>query len=363
VTVLGLSKVGGLDALMHDLPQRFHIYHWSHPECPIVAYYICSFFVGAYYISSNQFMVQRCLGARSDWDGRMGLLFSNYLKLLMPFIVVLPGIIAFRLSPGLEDRDQAYPRLVAHVAVPGLVGLMMAALASAVMSTLSSAANSASTLLTMDLIRPFKRDRSEAALVRTGKTSTAVLLLIGTLLGLFYSRLTDPATGQPIAVFSLIMNIFFFVGPPLSIVFLAGIFWPRATPAAAVTTIVGGYVASLLTHFFVFAPDARLPDGVKAVVMRFNNFLYVAIFNGVVCLIIMVVVTLFTKPRPHNEIRDLIWRPSVMRVRPSADAPARGTRNLAAWWALCMALTAGLYLYFAWFQLRTRGAPAARVLP
>jgi SSS family solute:Na+ symporter len=352
VTVLGLTKVGGLGSLMAELPTKFYIYHLSHEKCPIIAYYICSLFVGAYYISSNQFMIQRCLGARSDWDGRMGLLFSNYLKLFMPVIVVVPGIIAFKMFPGLKDPDQAYPRLVAAVAMPGLVGLMMAALASAIMSTLSSAANSASTLLTMDIIRPLRRGMSEAALVRAGKASTAGLLLIGALLGLFYTRLQDPVTGQPVAVFSLIMNIFFFIGPPLSIVFLAGIFWPRATSAAAVWTIVGGYVASLLSQRYIFAADAPLPPTLKPIVDRFDNFLYVAIFNGVVCLIIMVAVTFLTKPRPYEQIRDLIWRPSVMWIEPSPAAPGRGTRSLATWWGVCMALTAALYLYFAWFQFR-----------
>lgn len=161
VSILGLAKVGGLGALMQQLPEQFHIYHLSHEKCPILAYYICSLFVGAYYISSNQFMIQRCLGARSDWDGRMGLLFSNYLKLFMPFIVVLPGIIAFKLFPGMRDPDQAYPTLVSQVLSPGLVGLIMAALAAAIMSTLSSAANSASTLLTLDILRPLLRQPSE----------------------------------------------------------------------------------------------------------------------------------------------------------------------------------------------------------
>src|SRR6185436_288475 len=131
----------------------------------------------------NQFMVQRCLGARSEWDGRMGLLFSNYLKLFMPFIVVLPGIIAYKMFPRLSDPDQAYATLVGTVLGPGLVGLIMAALASAIMSTLSAAANSASTLLTLDIIRPFMRAPvDEARVVRTGKVTTALLLLVGMLL-------------------------------------------------------------------------------------------------------------------------------------------------------------------------------------
>jgi len=371
VTVLGLSRVGGLHSLMQQLPGQFEIYHLSHPQCPILAYYICSLFVGAYYISSNQFMVQRCLGARSEWDGRMGLLFSNYLKLFMPFIVVLPGIIAYKMFPRLSDPDQAYATLVGTVLGPGLVGLIMAALASAIMSTLSAAANSASTLLTLDIIRPFMRAPvDEARVVRTGKVTTALLLLVGMLLGLFYSALVDPVTKQPIPVFSLIMNIFFFIGPPLSIVFLAGIFWPRATPAAAVAAIVGGYAAGLISQYAIFTPADKLPGVLKSLldavpvlaswkrsidsswlVLHFSNFLYVAIFNGIICLLIMIVVSFVTTPLPYEQIRDLIWSPAVMRVR-RADGSDGGTRSLFFWWGLCMLLTAALYGWLAWFQFR-----------
>jgi hypothetical protein len=200
------------------------------------------------------------------------------------------------------------------------------------------------------------------------------VLLIGTFLGLFYSRLQDPATGQPVAVFSLIMNIFFFIGPPLSIVFLAGIFWPRATPAAAVATIVGGYVLSLFSQYAIFTPVSQLPGLLRSfveswapmaqwkhaidsswLVTHFNNFLYVAIFNGVLCLIIMIVTSLLTTPLPYDRVRRLIWRPSVMRVDADTDAASqRETRSLVFWWVLCMALTAALYSALAWFQFRGR---------
>src|SRR5262245_2520954 len=354
VTVLGLWHVGGLGSLMQELPQKFHIYHLSHERCPILAYYICSFFVGAYYISSNQFMIQRCLGARSDWDGRMGLLFSNYLKIFMPFIVVLPGVIAFKLFPGLTDPDQAYPRLVSAVLSPGFVGLIMAALAAAIMSTLSSAANSASTLLTLDIIRPLMRQpANEAALVRVGKISTAMLLLVGALLGLVYSRLEDPATHQPVAVFNLVMNIFFFIGPPLSIVFLAGIFWRRATSAAAVTTIVGGYIAGLFCQYFLFTPMGQLPTALASLlraigltdlkqaidsswlIVHFNNFLYVAVFNGIICLLIMILTSLVTTPAPVERVEYLIWKPSVVRVDASGSAAGRGLASITFWWVVC----------------------------
>ncbi len=376
VTVLGLMHVGGLGALMDAAPDKFFMFHLVHDKCPIVAYYVCSLFVGAYYVSSNQFLIQRCLGARSEWDGRMGLLFSNFLKLLMPLIVVLPGIIAFRLLPGLKDPDQAYPTLVSMLLGPGMFGLLMSALAAAIMSTVSSAVNSAATLFTLDLYKPLiAPDAGEAQLVRVGKLSSAALLIAGTVLALFYTRLQDPATGQPLPVFSLIMNIFFFIGPPLSIVFLAGIFWSRATPAAAVWTIIGGYVLSLVSQYVLFTPAGQWPQSLHALLLTvpalgsikgtidaslflqsYNSFLYVAIWNGILSLLIMVAVSLVTRPRPLAEIRGLLWRPAVMRVGANGDtsSPAAGiaTRSLVFWWVLCMTLTAALYAYFAWFQLR-----------
>ena len=86
-------------------------------------------------------------------------------------------------------------------------------------------------------------------------------------------------------------------------------------------------------------------------VMNYNNFLYVAIWNGIISLILMVIVSLATKPRPSEEIDHLIWRPSVMKVDPDVEGGRGGTISLVFWWSVCMILTAALYGYFAWFQL------------
>jgi hypothetical protein len=83
-------------------------------------------------------------------------------------------------------------------------------------------------------------------------------------------------------------------------------------------------------------------------VARFNNFLYIAIFNGMICLLILLAVSFATRPQPREQIDDLLWRPSVMRIR--NPLPGRGTSSLVFWWILCMILTAGLYGYLAWFQ-------------
>ena len=371
VTVLGLIKVGGLGALMTSMPEKFHMYYLVHDKCPIIAYYICGFFVGAYYIASNQFVVQRCLGARSQWDGRMGLLVSNYLKLLTPFIIVLPGILAFRLFPELKDPDQCYPVLVNSLLWPGISGIIMAGLAAAIMSTISSALNSASTLLTMDLYAPLlRRKATEKHLVKVGKILTGVVLVIGIFLGIFYTSLIDPNTGQPKPVFSLIMSIFFTIGPPISIILLAGIFWKRATPAAALSTIIGGYFAAMISKYLIFTSVDNLPnvfeyllakitilanlkgwiDGLW-LVRNYNNFLGEAIWSGFVSLIIMLFVSLFTAPRPYNQIKDLLWRPIMLREKILDKDGKNRTRHLMFWWVVCMVITGLCYAFFAWFQI------------
>ena len=379
VTVLGLSHVGGLFKLMTYDPTKFHMFHLTHPQCPILAYYLCSFFVGAYYVSSNQFLMQRCLGARSHWDGRMGLLFSNFLKLLMPFIVVLPGIIAFQVLPQLKDPDTAYPELAKILLGPGLFGLMMAALSAAIMSTVSAAVNSAATLFTIDfykeLIRP---NASEKELIRVGAFSAIVVSIIGIALGIFFAEkpYVNPLTGKegPYPVFELIMNLFFFIGAPLSIVFLAGIFWRKATPKAAVWTIVGGYFAGLFCQYVIFTPFEKMPAALTVFlqsdllrqwkitadhswfVTHLNNFLWIAVLNGAISLTIMIVVSLLTEPKPADEVEPFIWKPSVMAVLSTTPGGKNGTRNLVFWWAVCILLTLSLYASLAVFQYRTRDA-------
>ena len=134
--------------------------------------------IGIWYNCTNQFIVQRCLGARSEWDARMGVVFAGFMKILLPLLVVIPGIVAFRLFPGLEDKDQAFPTLVRELVPIGLSGIVMAGLASGMLSHISSVLNSCSTVFTMDLYKPvLGRDKSEQHLVRVGRVSAFVILV------------------------------------------------------------------------------------------------------------------------------------------------------------------------------------------
>ena len=169
VTVIGLHRVGGLHELMLASPEKFKIiYPITDKEYPWLGVWTIFISVGVWYNCTNQFIVQRCLGARSEWDARMGVVFAGFMKILLPLLVVIPGIVAFKLFPGLKDKDQAFPSLVRELVPVGLSGIVMAGLASGMLSHISSVLNSCSTVFTMDLYKPFlgRADKSEQHLVR-----------------------------------------------------------------------------------------------------------------------------------------------------------------------------------------------------
>jgi hypothetical protein len=134
--------------------------------------------------------------------------------------------------------------------------------------------------------------------------------------------------------------------------------------------MVGGYALALVSQYLLFTSFADLPGLLQTflesyprlvdlktsidqsyVILHYNNFLYVSIWNGILSLILMISISLFTTPRPYGEISHLIWRPSVMRVDPDEQGGHGRTLSLVFWWGVCMALTAAFYGYFAWFQL------------
>ena len=131
VTVIGLHQVGGLHELMLAAPEKFKIIYPHHGQGISVVRGVdaCFISVGIWYNCTNQFIVQRCLGARSEWDARMGVVFAGFMKILLPLLVVIPGIVAFKLFPGLKDTDQAFPSLVRELVPVGLSGVVMAGLA------------------------------------------------------------------------------------------------------------------------------------------------------------------------------------------------------------------------------------------
>ena len=380
VTVIGLHRVGGLHELMLASPEKFKIiYPITDKEYPWLGVWSVFLSVGVWYNCTNQFIVQRCLGARSEWDARMGVVFAGFMKIVLPLLVVIPGIVAFKLFPGLSDKDQAFPLLVRELVPVGLSGIVMAGLASGMLSHISSVLNSSSTVFTMDLYKPFQdwRLRGQAAadvsrhcgagannaptdvggygaaegskdeqqLVRVGRLSAFVILTLATVLAVWFSH-------RQLGVFLLIQNVGAWVAAPIAAVFLLGVLWRRTTAAAATFVLVFGFPYTAFVEYYLFKQVTWL--------MPFDNWLNRTLLVWVTSMVLLVVVSLFTRPPDAERIRGIIWSWEVAKLPESERERNRGFRNLLLWWSIFIGIMAALYVYVIWFQYGGPGAAVAK---
>jgi len=194
--ILGFIAVGGVSNFFQANADRLHmILPSDHIEIPWTALIVGIWIPNFYYWGLNQYIMQRTLGAKSLRQGQRGVIFAASLKLLIPFIVIFPGIMALQLyKDQLLAADQAYPLLIKNLIPSGLKGFMFAAIFGAVMSSLDSMLNSASTIFTMDLYkRHFKKDASHKSLISIGRIMTVAFVLSE----LFLSALLPQLPSQP----------------------------------------------------------------------------------------------------------------------------------------------------------------------
>ena len=205
------------------------------------------------YWGCNQYITQRALGADLP-TARNGILFAAFLKLLMPVIVVLPGIAAYVLhqsgdfqtemlgKDGTLAQDNAYPVLL-NLLAPGLKGLAFAALTAAIVASLAGKINSISTIFTLDIYKNhIKKDATERELVRIGRITIWTAMIIGIVIAPFMG--IDKKGG-----FEFIQEYTGFVSPGVFAMFIFGFFWKRTTSNAALFAIVGGFLLSILFKF------------------------------------------------------------------------------------------------------------------
>lgn len=237
--VLGFRAVGGIGAFVATNQDKLHmIMPADHPVIPWTTLVVGLWIPNFYYWGLNQFITQRTLAAKSLKQGQLGIMFAAFLKLLIPFIIVMPGIISYQLykdqllAPG-HTTDQAYPLLIRNLVGPGMRGFILAAIAGAVISTLGSLLNSVSTILTMDLYkRHLKKEASQESLIKIGRVATMVFVLVVCLLA---PKLGDPRFK---GIFNYIQEFQGFVSPGVLAAFVFGLFVKRTPPAAGVTSLL-----------------------------------------------------------------------------------------------------------------------------
>jgi len=188
------------------------------------------------YWGFNQYIIQRALAAKSIDEARKGIAFAAFLKLLMPIIVVLPGLAAIVLHPNLPTPDSAYPTMM-ELMPTGLKGLVFAALVAAIVSSVASMTNSISTIFTMDIYERFKPKQSQRHYVNVGRTASFVALVIALVVA-------QPLLGQFDQAFQYIQEFTGFFTPGIVVIFLLGLFWNKATANGALTAAIGSAVFS-----------------------------------------------------------------------------------------------------------------------
>src|SRR5215831_5929851 len=272
----------------------------------------------------------------------MGVVFAGYMKILLPLLVVVPGIVAYKLFPGMQDPDQAYPKLVKELIPAGLGGVVMAGLASALMSHLSSVLNSSSTVFTMDLYKPICGKRnSDKELVWVGRASAFGILGVATLLALWFTR------GQH-TVFLLLQNVGAWVAAPIAVVFLLGVLWARATAPAATFVLFFGFPFTWFVESILFKRVSWL--------VPFDNWLHRTFLVWMTCLILMIVISCSTKAPDPEVTQPLTWSWRSTHLPESERERNRGLRNLFLWWTVFIGIMGILYSYIFWFQFRGPGA-------
>src|SRR5258708_34399441 len=239
---IGLSRVGGLAGLEAKVPAGFFSI-WkpaSHPGFPWHGVIFGAPILGIWYWCTDQHIVQRVLAAKNIKEARTGTIFAGYLKILPVFIFVLPGIVAMALfSDVSQNPDSASPTLVTRLLPDGIKGLVLAGMLAALMSSLASAFNACSTLLTWDVYQKMRPTATEQRLVTVGRISAGVMVF----LGLACSPLMKFVSSQ---IYIYLQSVQAYIAPPIAACFLLGLFFRRLNGTGAVASLVTGLVLGLL---------------------------------------------------------------------------------------------------------------------
>jgi SSS family solute:Na+ symporter len=238
----GAGVIAGFHALTLRFPDKFHmILPASNPyykDLPGLSVLLGGLWVmNISYWGFNQYIIQRALAAKNIREAQKGIVLAAFLKLLMPVIIVLPGIAAAAIAPDLARPDEAYPHLMAMLP-SGILGLVFAALIAAIVASMGSKINSIATIFTMDVYRPLRPNATQPHLVLIGRITAVVALIVA----IVSAR---PLLGSFDQAFQYIQEFTGFFTPGICVIFLLGMFWERCTVTGALVAAIASAVLSL----------------------------------------------------------------------------------------------------------------------
>ena len=296
VTVIAFNQIGSWEAVTEVAsPDMLSIIRpIDDPVLPWPGLLTGVLLLGFYFWTTNQFMVQRVLGARDLEQGRWGALFAGSLKLPAIFIMVLPGTFALVLYPDLPNADMAYPTLIFDLLPVGIRGVIVAALLAAIMSSVDSTLNSASTLVTMDFVKKLKPNADNRTLVIVGRATTFTFMVL--------AAAWAPMILNFPSLWQYLQSVLAYLSPPIVACFVMGIFWSRANRHSAFSALLIGHAVAAI--MLITGPVMGLYD---------LHFLYVPPILFVVCIGVMVAVSVLGEKPDAEKVAEYTWSPAYYR--------------------------------------------------
>ncbi|AXT51424.1 sodium transporter [Aquimarina sp. BL5] len=268
--------------------------------------------LGFYFWANNQFMVQRVLGAKDLNHGRWGALFAGLLKLPVIFIMVVPGVLALLLFSTLDITglnyaltdgticnnladcpNLTYPVLLFQLLPVGVLGLVVAGLMAAMMSSVSATFNSASTLVTMDFVKQLKPELTSKQLVKVGQITTVILVVLAIAWVPFIERVSD-------SLWTYLQLVIAYTCPPAVSTFVLGLFWKRANGNGSIVSLLTGFSLAFLMIM------SQTFDWIPAV--NELHFLAKATWLFVICILVHIIVSLATKPQSEQQVKEYTYK-------------------------------------------------------
>ena len=308
-----LREVGGLSGIYDkydQFPSKYrsqymHLFRsWDDKDWPWPGITLGIVVQSYYYWCGNHLLIQRVLSAKSALHAKFGAITASFLKILPVFIMCIPGICAVLLYPeefqnnDIHEYDRAYPMLVLRVLPNGLTGLVVAAMLSALMSSLAAVYNSASTIITNDIYKLIFSNTTinETKLVFIGRVSACVFICIS----LLWLPMIQNGKNE---LFAYTQAVSAYIQNPLSVIYFLGTFWNRANVKGAYCAIILGFIAGFIRFILSFV----ITEYCDHTIFCSMNFIYFGMTIWIICTLIMIVVSLLTEKPPNEKIDGLTY--------------------------------------------------------
>ena len=321
LTLIGLDQVGGWESMKETVtPEYLNMWRSaSDPDFPWPALFISSTIVGIWYWCTDQYIVQRALTAKNLQEGRRGTIFGALLKLLPVFLFLVPGVIALTLKMrgelNWDSPDEAFPVLMSNLLPSGLRGLVAAGLLAALMSSLASVFNSCSTLFTVDIYKKLRPNTPEKQLVKTGQIATLVVVVIG----IIWIPIMSNISG---VLYEYLQSVQSYIAPPITAVFLMGIFYKRINAKGAYITLVFGLIAAAVRIVLELIKNSLDPNG-ALYYLGAMNFLSFSAWFFLLCVLLLIGVSLLSDKPEEARLKNLTYS----TITAEAKAESKATYN------------------------------------